>query len=435
VVLVRMGKRVTVFLNGTLEIEAELQPTYGDCTDFRLANRSDDFSPLTGNLAEAAIFSRALTQQQAKTLHTASGQPAGRRTTVNVAMGVRERKQLINAKIHINGDSSKFGPEVPRGFLTAYQSVASSVPGGVPSKPLDAVLETDQSGRRELAAWLTQSDHPQTARVIVNRVWQHLFGRAIVVTSDDFGVYGARPTHPHLLDHLAQRLVDQGWSIKQLVRAIVLSRTYGLDSCCDDSLRAADPDNLWIARHSRRRLDAESLRDSILVASGTMDGQFGQGSAIEGVDVLINWPPGEASNLHRPSNLRSVYLCRLRHAPPPELAAFDLPDGIAVAGTRDSTTLPTQALLLLNGDFVVAQSRQLARRVLSGSMAGDSRVTDVFRRTLQRDPTRVESDRALAHVQTVYDGLEDRSEDDRRLRAWASLCQALMMSNEFRYID
>jgi hypothetical protein len=153
------------------------------------------------------------------------------------------------------------------------------------------------------------------------------------------------------------------------------------------------------------------------------------------LDVLINWPPGEASNLHRPSNLRSVYLCRLRHAPPPELAAFDLPDGIGVAGTRDSTTLPTQALFLLNGDFVVTQSRQLARRVLSGSMAGDSRVTDVFRRTLQRNPTRGESDRALAHVQVVYDGLEDRSEDDRRLRAWASLCQALMMSNEFRYID
>jgi hypothetical protein len=173
----------------------------------------------------------------------------------------------------------------------------------------------------------------------------------------------------------------------------------------------------------------------MLLSSGALDRQWGRGSAVDELDVLINWPPGESTNLHHPSNLRSVYLCRLRHAPPPELAAFDLPDGIAVVGARDSTTLPTQALMLLNSNFVVGQSQQLARRVLSGSMAGDSRVMDVFQRTLQRNPTRPEADRALLHVQTVYDVLADRNDDECRLRAWASLCQALMMSNEFRYID
>ena len=216
---------------------------------------------------------------------------------------------------------------------------------------------------------------------------------------------------------------------------IVLSRTYGLSCDGDASLVVADPENIWLARHSRQRLDAEPLRDSMLVSSGAMDRQLGQGSAIDELDVLINWPPGEASNLHRPSNLRSIYLCRLRHAPPPELAAFDLPDGIAVAGVRDATTLPTQALFLLNSEFVVAQSRQLGRRVLAGSMAGDSRVTELFRRTLQRDPTRVESNQSLDHVQTVYDSIQDQDDDRRRLHSWASLCQALLLSNEFRYID
>jgi hypothetical protein len=435
IAIVRAGQRVVIYLNGVREIETELKPTFGDSTDFRLANRSDNFSPLTGNVAEFAIFARALSDQEATTLHAASGQPKGRRTEVALAMGVREKKQPANAKIHINGDGKKLGPEVPRGFLTAHREVAASISGEDKLQQWQTTVQTPKSGRSELAAWLTRSDHPQTARVLVNRVWQHLFGRGIVVSSDDFGVYGARPTHPHLLDHLAERMVDQGWSIKQLIRTIVLSRTYGLSSDCDESLLVADPENIWMARHSRRRLDAEPLRDSMLVSSGALDRQLGQGSVIGESDVLINWPPGEASNLHRPSNLRSVYLCRLRHAPPPELAAFDLPDGIAVAGVRAATTLPTQALFLLNSEFVVAQSRQLARMVVAGSMAGDSRVTEVFRRTLQRDPTKTESNHALDHVQSVYDSLVDQDEDDRRLHSWASLCQALLTANEFRYID
>jgi hypothetical protein len=200
----------------------------------------------------------------------------------------------------------------------------------------------------------------------------------------------------------------------------------------------ADPDNRLLARHHRRRLDAESIRDSILRASGSLDLRPGQGSAIEEIDALINWPPGEATNLHRDSYHRSIYLCMLRHAPPPELAAFDLPDGIGVVGHRDETTLPTQSLFLLNNRFVVRESEYLASQMLRKPESDNaSRVRAIFRRVLQRDPSESESRRAIEHVEAVDASLETElpEAERRRVKSWASLCQALFATNEFRYID
>jgi hypothetical protein len=210
-----------------------------------------------------------------------------------------------------------------------------------------------------------------------------------------------------------------------------------LDSRGDDASIAADPNNVSLARHSRRRLDAESLRDAVLQASGQLDRSPGQGSAIETVDALINWPPGEATDLHRPSNHRSVYLCLLRHSPPDELAAFDLPDGVEVKGKRDETILPTQTLFLMNNPFVVEQAASLAEMILREPNVDDGRRVDrVFERVLARRPSASERDTALALIASVDDRLrETPSDTDRRQTAWASLCQALMMTNEFRYID
>jgi hypothetical protein len=386
-----------------------------------------------GNVAEFAIFERALTDQEAIELHEASGQPRGTRSgSVALAMGVREKAKPADCKIHINGDGSKLGPVVPRGFLGIFQSVRGE------NDRVEATIDTNKSGRMELANWLTRPDHPQTARVMVNRIWLHLFGQGIVTTPDDFGVYGARPTHPELLDHLAERFVREGWSIKRLIRSIVLSRTYQLDSRCDEMLLRADPNNRFLARHNRRRLDAESLRDSMLLSSGNLQLGPGQGSSIEKIDALINWPPGEATNLHRDSNHRSVYLCMLRHAPPPELAAFDLPDAVSIAGQRAVTTLPTQALYLLNSRFVVQQSETLAASLLSEPGIGDiERVRTVFRQTVARNPSETENRRAMEHVRTVYESLATvtASPSERRLKSWASLCQALLNTNEFRYVD
>lgn len=435
VTMVREQNRLRVFLNGRLEIDDELPATYGDSPDYCFANRSDKFAPLVGQMAHFSIYDRAIANEDALRLHDASGRPRAKAPAeFALAMGVREKGKPADCKIRINGES-KEGALVPRGFPRIYDQV-NAYESASWSKRFE--IDSKQSGRMQLATWLTDPAHPQTARVMVNRVWMHLFGQPIVSTPDDFGVYGARPTHPGLLDHLAQRFIDDGWSIKRLIRNIVLTRTYQLSSRATEAAIAADPDNVWNARHSRRRMDAETLRDSMLQVSGWLDQRPGQGSAIESLNQLINWPPGEATNLHRQSNRRSVYLCMLRHAPPPELAAFDFPDGVGIAGRRDETTLPTQALFLLNSEFVVRQADSLATTLLLDDNASETdRVQKAFRLILSRDASEGEMRQSLDHVHTVLQSLDPMSgrSSGRMRKAWASLCQGLLATNEFRYID
>ncbi|WP_220498132.1 DUF1553 domain-containing protein [Rhodopirellula sp. JC639] len=440
VALVRDKNHVKVFLNGRLEITGELEATFGRSLDFSVAARSDNFAPLSGNLGDVVVLDRALTDDQAAGMHKSSGQPIGQRPAVPLgfAMGVRDKAKPTDCKIHINGTGSKLGPAVARGVLSAYRDLAKQDLSNAGLDVASIKIDPRHSGRLELARWLTHPDHPQTARVMVNRIWTHLFGRGIVTTPDDFGVYGARPSHPELLDHLAGRFVVEGWSIKRMIRAIVLSRTYQLSSHAHPDMLEKDPGNIWLSRHVRKRLDAESLRDAMLQACGQIDYAPAKGSAIVGVDMLINWPPGESTDLHRPSRHRSVYLCMLRHAPPKELAAFDLPDGVSVRGQRDVTTLPTQSLFLINSEFVVQQSRELARRVIDEDSNEDSdRVNAIFAAVLGRDPEPTERDQSLAYLRVTETalaaGVVDRQQ--RRLHAWASLVQALMTTNEFRYVD
>jgi hypothetical protein len=277
----------------------------------------------------------------------------------------------------------------------------------------------------QLARWIVHPDHPLTARVMVNRIWQQLFGTGIVATPDDFGVYGERPTHPELLDHLATRFVDGGWSIKQMVRSIVLSHTYQLGSAADASLIKADPQNHLLTRHQRRRLEAEMLRDAMLHASGQLQLQPGRGSLVGHRDILVNL----AGNLHQPSNHRSVYLCYLRSSPPPELAAFDLPDFTSSVSQRDVSTVPNQALHLFNNPFVVDQAAHFARLVMEETAAPVGRVKTAWERALGREPNASEVEMALELVRFTEAEVGDAE------KAWASLCQALMIANEFRYVD
>ncbi|MFT5495389.1 MAG: hypothetical protein ACI9TH_000780 [Kiritimatiellia bacterium] len=422
VVLVRNGPQVKAWLNGLPEFEGELASTIGEATSFFIGARNDAFAPLEGNLAEWAFFDRALTDEEALRLHEASGLPKTPGPQIPgtsdgpeyLAMGVRDRAKMVECKINIKGESKKLGPVVPPGFPAVLMHDSTG--------PC-AVMPEDQSGRLELAHWLTDSAHPLTARVMVNRIWQQLFGQALVATPDDFGVYGQRPTHPDLLDHLATRFVVDDWSVKKMIRSIVLSRTYQLSSTTDSQARARDPDNTWYSRHQRRRLDAESLRDSLLFAAGTLDPQPGRGSDIQDVDILLNWPMGEATNLHKPSRHRSVYLCMMRNAPPPELAAFDLPDGLRVAGRRSQTLLPSHALYLINSPVLVTHAQALAERLLADTHTDRAtRVRRAYQAVLQREPRGLELQRALAYL-------------GNDATNWASFCQALFITNEFRYID
>ena len=338
-----------------------------------------------------------------------------------LTMGVREAKVIADCKLNIDGESKKNGPGIPRGFLSAC--------GDADESP---AIDPKQSGRLQLAQWLTRGSHPQTARVMVNRVWQHLFGHGLVRTPDDFGIYGDRPSQPELLDHLATRFVQEKWSVKRLIRSIVLSRTYQLASECDERTRETDPDNTLLARHDRRRLDAESLRDVMLAASGELDRSPGQGSLVQHQDLLIN----EMGDLHQPSRHRSVYLLMLRNSMPPELAAFNLPDGTAVAGLRDVTTLPTQALYLLNSPFLVEQSRRLAARVLESSLDETQMIRAAYRRTFSREPLAIEIQRSAEFLRDTEAELSgDLGKETRRQTVWAAFCQALLASNELRYVD
>jgi len=332
-----------------------------------------------------------------------------------LAMGVRDRGKPADCKLNIKGDAKKLGDPVPRGFLSAFPVGEST----------SQEIDPKQSGRLQLAAWLTRSDHPLTARVIVNRIWLQLFGEGIVGTPDDFGVYGARPTHPLLLDHLATRFMNDGWSIKRMIRRIVLSKTYQLDSAAAPETLRTDSSNRLLTRHSRRRLDAESLRDSILLASGQLDPQPADGSIVRHRDILVNL----AGNLHQSSNQRSVYLCYLRSSPPPELAAFDLPDFISVTGQRDTSTVPGQALHLYNSPFMVQQAGWFAQRVLKQATTDEARVRFAFQQAFCREPSPLELEKALEVVKLTTVDL--KTED----KAWASLCQALLATNEFRYVD
>ncbi len=339
-----------------------------------------------------------------------------------LAMGAREATAVLDCKLNIDGESKKLGAAIPRGFLTACGAIDPAMK-----------IDTKQSGRLQLAQWLASKQHPQTARVMVNRVWQHLFGEGLVHTPDDFGITGQRPTHTKLLDHLATRFMSEGWSIKRLIRSIVLSRTYQLSSQCAEKLREADPENLILARHNRRRLDAEAVRDAMLAATGDLNPQPGQGSLIQHQNVLIN----ELPPLHQPSTHRSVYLLMLRNSMPPELTPFNLPDAVNVAGKRDSSTLATQSLYLLNNAFLIEQSHRFAVRIQKVAQEDNQRIQFAYRSALGRSATDTEVQRARDFVRET-DSMLISTQNDENIRlsdSWAAFCQALLASNELRYLD
>jgi hypothetical protein len=328
-----------------------------------------------------------------------------------LAMGVRDAKKIEDCKLNIDGESKKLGAAIPRGFLSAC--------GG------GTVTDLKQSGRLELATWLASPQNPLTARVFVNRVWLQLFSEGLVTTPNDFGLSGDRPTHPELLDHLATRFMREGWSIKKLIRSIVLSRTYQMASRSGSAP--------MFSHHLRRRLDAETIRDAMLFATGDLNPQPASGSLIQHRDVLIN----ELPSLHQPSNQRSIYLLMLRNSMPPELTPFNLPDATTVVAQRDSSALATQSLYLLNNTFVIEQARRFASRLLQIGAEAEKRIAKAYRAALGRDATAAELQRGLDFLRETDAMLVSTQTDHlrRELDTWAAFCQALLASNELRYVD
>jgi cytochrome c553 len=356
--------------------------------------------------------------------------PAARGHAVH---GARDAKKVGDTEVRVRGIAEDLGPKVPRGFLTAFE-----VPGAAKVSP-------KQSGRLELARWLTSPHNPLTPRVIVNRTWRHLFGEGIVTTVDNFGVTGDRPSHPELLDHLASNFVREGWSVKKLVRMIVLSRAYQLSSDSSATSRLADPANRLVWRHAPRRLSAEEMRDALLAAAGTLDRDRPVGSPTKKLEMIEMPDDGPKARSIREqadkSAYRSVYLPLVRGLIPQALAAFDPVEQGLVTGRRDTTTVPGQALFLLNSPFVRHQSLALAERLLAAKGDDTALVCKAYRLTLGRAPEPREVERAAAFVVGYESAFRELPPEERavgpadgRKAAWLALVQALFSSAEFRYL-
>lgn len=335
------------------------------------------------------------------------------------------------------------GPNASRRTSSGFDTIADSplfvrgsidnetntVPRGLPeilARGHSLQIPAGSSGRLQLADWIASPDNTLTARVIVNRVWQWLFGRGLVESVDNFGASGVQPSHPELLDHLAQQFIADGWSIKRLIKRIVSSSVYQLDTRHDEKNHLTDPDNRLLWRMNARRLDAETIRDSMLVVSGKLDAAPVKGSLIAlagdgpiGGDrfrVLTEDQIEKANHLHR-----SIYLPIARTVQAETLAVFDFTDPSNVLGSRDITIVPPQALYLMNSPFVTQMSAAMANRVMQVN-GFDQRFSLACRLAYGRAPLPEE----LAAARRI--GGDD-------LNTWTSICRSLFCSADFLFIN
>jgi len=343
-----------------------------------------------------------------------------------MVMAVRDDDEIADSPVHIRGNPHQLGPVIPRGVL----QVASFGP--------KSVFPNHQSGRLELANWLADRRNPLTARVYVNRIWSHLFGEGIVRTVDLFTLQGERPNHPELLDYLAIQFMNEGWSTKRLIRHIVLSRVYRLTADSTPGLSKLDPENRLLARANRRRLEAEVIRDAILQVAGQLD-------STGGGPVVAHLPERAITNestggINSDANRRrSVYLPIIRNDLPPIFDVFDFADPDTSTGKRNATTVPTQALFLLNNPFILAQAKATATRLLAEKPSDPERLTFLYRLAYSRSPTSMEIASACDFLRDYQERLASlgsaQATKDPRLAAWTALAQAIFCSTEFRFLE
>lgn len=370
-----------------------------------------------------------------------------------LCMGVQDRASPKDARLLVRGEINQPAQEVARGFVRVLTESPVSIP-------------KSNSGRLQLAEWLVSRDNPLTARVMVNRIWLHLIGKAIVRETDNFGISGPGPTHPELLDYLAVEFMENNWSVKHVIRQIVTSRVYRLSSQFDASQMELDPENVYVARGNSRKLDTESMRDAILAVSGQIDlkrpakspiakmgevpigpngpavlppgaltALVGQGNDFSALQKLSGGFRGNPQALQAPSYVRSVYLPIVRNSLPRALDVFDFAEPSLVVGERETSNTPDQALYMLNNAFVLEQSDALARQILKQASNRKGQATAAFYQILGREPTESER-KATEYFFRNADQLgAGKNKDQANFQALSQLCQALMCSAEFRIID
>jgi hypothetical protein len=316
---------------------------------------------------------------------------------VGQVMSVREHEEAGDWHIHRRGGIRNLGPFVKRGFL------AVATPEDQSPKP---VIPKGSSGRLQLADWVGSPRNPLTPRVYVNRVWRHLFGRGIVASPDNFGEMGRRPTHPELLDHLATSFMENGWSTKKFIRKVMLSKTYRMSSQGTPRAIEADPENDLFSRQNRRRLEVEAIRDAMLVASARLDDS------------------GKSIN-----KKRSMFEKLDRNEIPEMFNVFDYPNPSLVSGNRNASTVPTQALFMMNSNFVLNEAKAAAAKILKEEGLDDQqRLVLAYKTTLGRIPSDEEKSLALAY-------LKKQGGSTNQLDAWGGILHGLFACLDFRYLN
>ena len=455
VVLIRSDSRVKVFLNGETkpELEGKIKLTATESKKFFIGGRNDRFALLSGRMAHFTFFDREITTEEALKLHAASGQPKGPKTEPKESVkpviaktephskienlrkqieaiksntphydmplvnGVDEAALFVNpAKgkhgttldytvgkgrnlaIHVRGNPNVTGAIMPRRFLNVF-----------PGKDGKARRLKKGSGRLELAEAIVNEAAPLAARVIVNRVWQHHFGRGLVPTPSELGFSGEPPSHPELLNDLTARFVKSGWSIKWLHREIIRSAAWK-QSIPSTHAQKLDPDNQLLSHMNRRRLDVEAWRDAMLQVSGKLDLKLG------GEPMELN----SAKN-----NRRTIYGTIHRRELNQMLSIHDFPDPTAHAPSRSQTITPLQQLFSLNGPFIQWQAEALAANLIKAESNTNERVNIAYKKLFQR--TARKSELELAR------GFLDQRKD--LVAAWTEYAHALLASNEFLFIE
>ena len=334
------------------------------------------------------------------------------------AMAVKEG-EVTNMPIHIRGSHLQTGNIVKRRsprLLTRSE--------GQP-------FGDEQSGRLELAQAITRSETPLAARVISNRIWRWHFGKPLVRSTENFGISGETPSHPELLDYLARYLIKHNWSLKSLHRHITASSTYRIGFEFNKVSATKDPDNQWYWRHTPKRLEAEAIRDTLLATSGELDRSIG-GAPFEGISTLSPSPQALMSNrvTYENSPRRSVYLPIVRTNVYKLLTLFDFPNPAFPTGNRHTTTLPTQAMFLMNSKWVSRISSAMARRIISAEREQADQIQLAYELTYSRSATPAEIEEARSFINQYVKEGEVVKED-----AWSAFCQLLFLSNEFIYIN
>ncbi len=335
------------------------------------------------------------------------------------AMGVSDGSVLVSLPVHIRGSHRNLGDAVERGFPEVMRTSATQ-----------PVWPADQSGRLELARWMASSQHPLTARVYVNRVWNWHFGKGIVASTENFGQLGERPTHPELLDWLARYFIESGWSTKKLHRLILASSAYQMASVVEEAgeAPAVDPENRLLWKFRLQRLEAEQIRDAMLAIAGRLDTRIG-GKTVPLRNRQFVFNHTSVDHTKYDSLRRAIYLPIIRNNLYTLFEQFDFPDPTTPTGSRNATVVAPQALLMMNDELVMDSASALASHVMGRFSQDDLRVDYAYNLAFARPPTDAEADRALRFLASLGDQSE-LSEQDR----WSLLCQSWYLSNEFVYV-